>query len=527
MNKINKKFNNSLKTIIFAFIYSFILKIFLCIYSPIYSEVFTETDAAIFYGIGKALKNGAILYKDIFDHKTPYIYFINAFASIFDYKRIGMFTIEVLTFAFIIFYIYKIMNIFIQNFADSKKWSINQINKYSFLTLILCFLFSTIWTIPQITFGYNRTEEYANLFMLISYYIISKYFLIECKYKYERFKDVDIFIIGIMAGLTFMTNIRAVILFVPFALSIALWTIKNERKVLHLSMLFVYGLFGVVISMLPYFIYMLFTNSTNDMINAVITANIAYLNSNIDSLDKLTTHISFIKENIIFYLFCLMSIAIIIIKRKTNLFLLIPTLVSFIIAIYYVLFANRIHIYYIVILMPFLLVIPIFINELLMILLINKNKSYKYIFSAVFILCTTFHIFYYQKSLNNRYLNCLNRSTKIKNELLNIYDNLDDLYILSFGMNPEVYEYLGIDIKYKYFFIPKISYKNFYEPYNYQYRCLTDEKADVIIYREDEITMDFPDDKKRQIKYMLNHKYKFIKKIETNGIEGAYLIYVK
>ena len=403
--------------------------------------------------------------------------------------------------------------------------------------MVLCLLFSTIWTIPHITFGYNRTEEYAALFMLISYYIISKYFICDDKYdkndKYEKFALIDIFIIGIMAGLTFMTNIRAVILFVPFAFAIAICTIKNEksRATFYLIKLFVCGLLGVLVSMIPYIIYMLLTDSVADMIDAVFYANFAYLNSDIEkSVDVFSTVINFIKENIIFYIVCFISIIMMLFKSKTNIFLLISTLISFIIANYYIFFGGRVHVYYLVILMPYLIVIPIILCEIFIICFTNNNV-YKYICFVMLLFFTFIHIFCYHKSLYNRYLNCLSRSNNIKNELLKIYgnsaDKLDSLNILAFGTNPEVYEYIGVRVLHKYFFIPLISYDCFKEPYDYQYNELVHCRPDVIIYREGPTTNDFPIEKKNQIKYTLNHKYEFVKKIDTNGIEGSYLIYVK
>ena len=40
------------------------------------------SDNAVFYLMGRARLQGKVLYRDMFDHKTPYVYFINALAVI-------------------------------------------------------------------------------------------------------------------------------------------------------------------------------------------------------------------------------------------------------------------------------------------------------------------------------------------------------------------------------------------------------------------------------------------------------------
>ena len=90
------------------FIYTVLIKFFVSINSIRFSEVFTDPDQAIFYTIGKAITSGKVLYTDIFDHKTPYIYFVNAIASLFDKNHLGLFTIEVIIMFITLIYVYKI-----------------------------------------------------------------------------------------------------------------------------------------------------------------------------------------------------------------------------------------------------------------------------------------------------------------------------------------------------------------------------------------------------------------------------------
>ena len=123
-------------------VYSFITKFFVSINSIRFSEIFTETDQAIFLSIGKAILHGKVLYKDAFDHKTPYIYFFNAVAAIFEKNHLGLFIIEVVLLSLILIFTYKIVSLYV-----------SQIKSF-----VSALILGIILSIPQITLGYSRTE---------------------------------------------------------------------------------------------------------------------------------------------------------------------------------------------------------------------------------------------------------------------------------------------------------------------------------------------------------------------------------
>ena len=79
---------------IIILIYSVICRFLTSLYSIRFNKVLMEVDGACFYDIGKAIVDGKILYKEVFDHKAPYIYFINALGSLIDYNHFGLFIIE-------------------------------------------------------------------------------------------------------------------------------------------------------------------------------------------------------------------------------------------------------------------------------------------------------------------------------------------------------------------------------------------------------------------------------------------------
>ena len=58
-------------------------------------------DANIFFTMGKSMFRGKVLYRDVFDHKGPVLYFLYGLASLIDYTGFtGVLVVEIIAFAF-------------------------------------------------------------------------------------------------------------------------------------------------------------------------------------------------------------------------------------------------------------------------------------------------------------------------------------------------------------------------------------------------------------------------------------------
>ena len=532
-----KKRNSFVATFLLA--YSVLTKFLFCIYSIRFDKVYIDTDGAIFYSIGKSLKNGYVLYKDIFDHKTPYIYFINMIASCLDENHIGLFIIEIIVLFVTLYFIYKFLMIVFKS-----NWLIS---------LLGCILMSFVFTIPEITFLYSRTEAFAVMFIMPAFYIFANYFvkesgedLNEATTAKAEFSTSNMFLIGVLAGLTFMTNIRAVILYVPFAIALFIKNLRAKRYASNFK-LFVAGILGVFASIIPYIIYMILTNSYIEAYNAIIETNLLYGASNVASnLGKLETGIVFISENIAFYIFVLISFILVLIW-KSDFYLKWSVSTSLIVAFIYVTFSNRTHIYYLVILMPYFLSIYIAIVNLFSKLVVKGDKKSNYsinkssnigsnskfsgvLETLIIIIAIVVAIINYginSESIDNRYKNAINRSSRISQIITENVGEIKDLNILSFGFNPEVYVYLDTLPKYKYFIIPNVSYKRDNTPYNEQISYLKNENTDVVVYREGDVNNEFPRELRNIINLELNDNYTLLGKVRTNEIEGEYYIFAR
>ena len=105
----------SLKIKITLLIYSFIMTYLHSFNSIRFDDSSIYSDNAVFYLMGRGMLQGKILYKDMIDHKTPYVYFANALASIFDKKHVGLYIITSLVLFVSLYFTYKIINLFIKD----------------------------------------------------------------------------------------------------------------------------------------------------------------------------------------------------------------------------------------------------------------------------------------------------------------------------------------------------------------------------------------------------------------------------
>lgn len=508
-------------------LYSVIIKFFMSIYSIRFSEIFTDNDGAIYYVIGKAMMNGKVLYKDIFDHKTPYVFFANAAASIFEKNHLGLFILEIIILSVTLIFTYKFLKLFTTKFRS----------------LIGTFILGILLNIPQITFSYSRTEEYAIAFMMVALYIFAKnYFEIKSSDDVTSHSNeylLPMVWIGVLAGLTFMTNIRAIILFVPFAIMVMIKNIK-VKKYLYIVKLFFAGLLGVFLSILPYIIYMIVTDSINDALYAIYTFNVNYLNSAMDSsTDIISQSIFFLKEQSVVYIFVLLSF-IALLSLKFDKYLKASIVASYIIVFIYTTFSKRPYPYYLVIFMPYFLslyfVILNFIDKTCNDKKIkNVNNSYRdKMFSTktsyvaiTFFAFVLFGILISYKSLSNRYINNTSRASRINAVIENKFSDKKDLNVLSFGFMPEVYVFTHTIPKYKYFMIPNVSYKIDKTPYMAQYNYIMSMEPDIVVFKSMGFYDSYPQNLTNQINYILSDVYTLEDTIRTNEFDGDIYIFAK
>ena len=245
---------NQLAPFIVCFAISFLIVIHLNL-SPFNSAV-PGTDSSVFLYIGKAMHNGDIPYKELFDHKGILLYFIEYFGYLIGFgNQIGVWIIELINLLVTALVLFKIANLF----------SIS--NTVCLLsTYIVLHLSSITFFVGE---GGNLTEEYALPWISISLYIVVKFFITK---EYKRWQ---IILLGVCFAFVFFLRVNMVGLWGALIVSVLVFFVKRKRiaDIFKCSLLFFIGCLLVIA---PLMIYFILTDSLYYMIDYYFVFNLSY-----------------------------------------------------------------------------------------------------------------------------------------------------------------------------------------------------------------------------------------------------------
>ncbi len=213
-------------------------------------------DSCVFKQMGLSLLQGKELYKDLFDHKGPILFFINAFAQWLNIGRWGLFLLHVLnyTIVFCIWHRICVLN-------GCKNWR-------GILVIISgVALYLTIYDIEG-----NRVEDWCMLPISFSLYIASKELSEEKKYRYEYF------ILGILAGIIAFIRINnnAIPLCTLFLLLHGAIKRQGYLEVKRIILLVTIGFLLVVLVNFLFFYYKWGWEGIDNLVFGTFTFNISY-----------------------------------------------------------------------------------------------------------------------------------------------------------------------------------------------------------------------------------------------------------
>ena len=485
--------NKSMKIKLSLIIYSFIMTYLHSFNSIRFDDSSIYSDNAVFYLMGRGILKGQVLYKDMYDHKTPYIYLLNSIAAIFDKNHIGLYIITSIVLFFSLFYAYKILMLFIDNTIISLTG-----------VALICLFFNN----ANLTLGFLRTEGYAVALILPSAYLFLKFFLEDKK----DFKLLNMFIIGVLAGFTLFINIKSSILYAPFAISTCYILIKNNN-IKNIFLCFITGLLGIIISSIPNFVYLIKNNCFYEAVDAIFRINSIYaktytsINANNENLFEIilrviTVH-PIITMIIITQLIC-------IITYKTKNCIKIPTLSSFIICVFYTVIVNRPYTYYYTILIPFLIPTFLVLVDLFKNVKLKTNAVLILLISIMFIL--NFPLGYF--TVNKRYFKNYQANKYLHEMLKDEIEINENTKVLSYGYSPEYYMYLNKNISFKYFIIPNIKFKYFNTAYKNQIDYIKYALPDVLIFTFDDYIDELPSSYYKELHEAINYNYRYIGEIK-------------
>lgn len=262
--------------------------------SPLYKDY--QDDSAIFITVGKMLKDGKVLYKDIFDHKGPVFFFIEYIGQIIYSGRFGMFILQIISMTFSLFMLNKILSI--------------NTNKSA--------LYSIILSLPLLAFFFeegNLTEELSLPFITLGLYI--GFIWYSSSERYTKKIYLYGFCLGILISLLAFIRLNNAIPLVGLVLGITILFIK-DKKYKNLIVCIISFLIGLGITTLIVLIYFIKNSAMTEMIYATFIHNFMYFEKNASIINKLPGLIPIVvlllvniknpKMNILHYITAILSI---------------------------------------------------------------------------------------------------------------------------------------------------------------------------------------------------------------------------
>ena len=218
--------------------------------SPLNKGV-TQNDSAVFQIMGRGMLEGQVMYKDLFDHKGPVMYVINAIAYLIN-PQIGLFIVETLFISIGAVFIFK----------TSKMLVNKRVSVIMSLVYVMLMFISIL--------GGNFTEEYAMTFTSIALYCIMKII-----YKNEYENKILWGIIGATFALNFFIKPTYIAIWIAFGIIQFIYSIK-EKKIKELIKYIFYMIIGIMIVTLPIIIYLVLNDDIHYFIDAFFILNMKY-----------------------------------------------------------------------------------------------------------------------------------------------------------------------------------------------------------------------------------------------------------
>jgi len=216
--------------------------------SPFY-RLWYGCDASFFTLVGRGILEGKVPYRDFFDLKGPYFFFIEALGQLMAHDRLGAFLIQI-PFAFAsLVLIYEICLLFI-----SKKKAI---------FVMIVYLWGNITTL----WGGNTLEEFALPLSLLCLYLVLRH-IVKYHGSFDDIPHGTVTLLGVVLSIDVFSKISVAAPVLGIIASIVFYDlITKSFKRLFLNI--VYMLFGAALAALPVIVYFGANSAIEDLIFCV------------------------------------------------------------------------------------------------------------------------------------------------------------------------------------------------------------------------------------------------------------------
>lgn len=268
-DKIKLKNKENIFQNLILWILSFVSSVlFLLFYSTATSPLtsYYGEDSAFYAMVGAAMKHGMLPYRDFYEMKGPYMFWIEYFGQLISEGRFGTFCIQTINMTLTIGIILCIVNLLL------KKKTVKKIQR--FVIYICSVLFSLL--IISFTFeGGNLTEEFSYPVMVLCLYLCLRYFDDQDRSPVSDHSLKIGFIYGMAFGFFAFVRIINAAFLGAVLLTIVIYLIskKNWKNILQNAVVFIAG---VIVAMLPACIWALTQGILKDMIRQVFVLAFSY-----------------------------------------------------------------------------------------------------------------------------------------------------------------------------------------------------------------------------------------------------------
>lgn len=217
-------------------------------------------DTAQFLTIGKAWYLGKIPYKEMFNHKGPFIFFVDmiGFALTRGKSATGVFALQAVFMLFSLTAFYKLGRLFL----DSASFG------------IMTCLVALICTKLNYVEG-NTVEEYCIPFIAWSLYGVTKWFKGE---DHALHDPMWAFVYGLTFGVCLLTRVTNAITIVP-SIGIIFFLLLYRKKYKNILQNMGGFLVGFFVIVLPFSLYFAYKNCFYEYIDGMILYNVKYANA--------------------------------------------------------------------------------------------------------------------------------------------------------------------------------------------------------------------------------------------------------
>ena len=219
-------------------------------------------DAAFFRLVGQGMTKGYLPYRDFFDLKGPFLFFIEYVGQLLKYGRAGIFSIQWINLFFSLVIISRLFDLF----RIGNRYL--QLSLMLPLALIACFTFE----------GGNLTEEYSLIPLLSCLFLCLEFFehSEDSNIKWqEKILWYDGAWFGFCFGLLLMIRITNAALICAMVITVVLYLL-NKRKIKQLIICAGTFAVGLVIALAPAVLFFGMKNLLSEMIEAVFVLGVKY-----------------------------------------------------------------------------------------------------------------------------------------------------------------------------------------------------------------------------------------------------------